>query len=168
MFTSSVLDCTCNRLKEGKVPTLTISFTVPEGTDIQITGLAADAASIPSTEAVLRYWRALSYNGRKLYGQAARLEQHQGSFTLEDIAAHLSIDYESAQSYHRTSGRTAKAWVRDAGEPEPPIRLLAIDYPETATGTGRRTIYTLPPGVADLIADLSPHDADMYAEGGGS
>jgi hypothetical protein len=152
------------------MPTLQIALTVPEGTRIEITGFdgtGGPAASRRSTEAVLRYWRKLSYNGRKLYGQAARLEQQQGSFTLEDIAAHLSIDYESAQSYHRTSGRTAKAWVRDTGEAEPPIRLIWIDYPDTESGTGRRTVYTLPPGVADLIVDLSPHDADLRGGGGG-
>jgi len=151
------------------MPTLQIALTVPEGTTVQITGLdgaGAGAPPVASDEVVLRYWRALSYNGRKLYGAAARLEQQQGSFTLEDIASALSIDYESAQSYHRTSGRTAGAWVRDSGEAEPPIRLVWIDYPETASGTGRRTVYTLPPGVADVIADLSPHDADLHGEGG--
>jgi hypothetical protein len=140
------------------MPTLEIAFTVPEGTTVEITGLdgaGTPAPHVASEEAVLRYWRALSNNGRKLYGAAARIEQHDGpGYTFEDIAANLSITYESARSLHRTSGRTAKAWLRDSGETVPPIRLDDIDYPETASGVGRRTRYELPPGVAELIVDL--------------
>jgi hypothetical protein len=140
------------------MPTLQIVLSVPEGTTVEITGLDGVEPAAPvvaSDEAVLRYWHALSYNGRKIYAAAARIEQQHGiGYTFEDIAANLSITYESAQSFHRTSGRTAKAWLRDSGETVPPIRLIEIGYPQTATGVGRRARYQLPPSVADLIADL--------------
>lgn len=148
------------------MPTFQIALTVPEGTTVEITGLegvGADAPPVLSGDAVLRYWRALSDNGRKVYGAAARIEQQHGvGYTFEDIAANLSVTYESARSFHRTTGRTAKAWLRDTGAAELPIRLDDLDYPETASGTGRRTRYQLPPGVADIIAGLPL----VYGEGG--
>jgi hypothetical protein len=148
------------------MPTLQIALTVPEGTTVEITGLEGVGAAAPSVtpdEAVLRYWRALSNNGRKLYGAAARIEQVKGvGYTLEDIGSNLSITHSSALAVYRNVCRTASAWVRDSGETEAPIHLVEIDYPETATGVGRRTRYQLPPGVADLIADLPL----VYGEGG--
>jgi hypothetical protein len=151
------------------MPTLQIALTVPEGTTVEITGIEGAGASAPpapptaSHEAVLRYWRALSNNGRKLYGAAARIEQQHGvGFTFEDIAANLSITHSSVLAVYRNVCRTATAWVRDSGASEPPIRLVDIDYPQTASGVGRRTRYQLPPGVADLIADLPL----VHTEGG--
>ena len=135
-----------------------IALTVPEGTTIEITGLEGAQPPSPSAspeDAVLRYWKALSYNGRKLFGAAARIEQHQGpGYTLEDIAANLSVTWDSALAYNRNASRTAKAWVRDSGEAEAPIRLVELEYPQTSTGVGRRARWQLPPGVADIIADL--------------
>jgi hypothetical protein len=140
------------------MPTLQITLTVPEGTTVEIDaleGAGTAAPSVTSDEAVLRYWRALSNNGRKLYGAAARIEQVQGTgYTFEDIGSNLNITHSSVLAVYRNVCRTANAWMSDSGESEPPIRLVEIDYPETLTGGGRRTRYQLPPGVANLIADL--------------
>jgi hypothetical protein len=148
------------------MPTLHIALTVPEGTTVEITGLEEAGAAAPpvaSKEAVLRYWKALTNNGRKLYGAAARIEQMEGAgYTFEDIGSNLSITHSSVLAVYRNVCRTATAWVHDSGLTDPPIRLVEIDYPQTSTGVGRRTRYQLPPGVADLIADLPL----VYGEGG--
>jgi len=74
-------------------------------------------------------------------------------FTLEDIAANLSLEYESVRSLHRTSGRAAKKWRGEKGV-EAPIRLDELEYPETEDGTGRRTRCKLPDDVAEVVVGL--------------
>lgn len=138
------------------MPTISIQLTVPAGTTVSVLGLEGLAAvEADQADPIERYWRDyLSDNGRKIYAAAARLEEYQGSFSLEDIANVLSVDYESAKSMHRTSGRTARVWRSDTGNAEPPIRLIWIDYEPDAEHGGSRTTYRLPPSVADAINTL--------------
>jgi hypothetical protein len=141
------------------MPTFEVTFTVPKGTTVAITGLEAGATlgspEVSLEDAVQDYWRHyLSDNARKIYASAARIEDvHGPGYTLEDIAQNLSLDYESVRSLHRTSGRTAKTWQAEK-RVAPPIRLEAMEYPETESGTHRRTRYRLPPGVAEIVEDL--------------
>lgn len=60
---------------------------------------------------VATYWSEyLGKNGRALYGAAAKVELSDGpGYTLKGIADAMGVSYESAQSIHRTTGRTAKA-----------------------------------------------------------
>ncbi len=140
------------------MPTVEIKLSFPEGTNVQVTGLdAAQVSLTPSVEdPVERYFNDyLSYNGRKVFGTAARIEDFRGrpGFTLEDIAASLSVDYATVKSWHRTTGRAAKRWRRDTGTQEP-IRFEWIDYQEFDDGAGARTAYRLPNDVAGVIRDL--------------
>jgi hypothetical protein len=139
------------------VPTLEFKITVPEGTTVTITGLEgamAPSSAMTQEEAVERYWRDyLSDNTRKLFRQAAAIETFSGAgYTLEDIAQHLSLDYESVRSFAQTQGRTARRWRDETGTPEP-IRLEAENYGEAASGM--RTSYHLPQGVAETIDILA-------------
>jgi hypothetical protein len=139
------------------VPTLELKITVPEGTTVTIAGLEGAAATSPvmtEEEAVERYWRDyLSDNTRKLFRQAAAIETFSGpGYTLEDIAQHLSLDYQSVRSFAQTQGRTARRWRDETGTPEP-IRLEAENYGEAASGM--RTSYHLPQGVAETIDILA-------------
>jgi hypothetical protein len=139
-------------------PTFQLTLTVPEGTTVTIASLESPMivrSSVTLEQAVEDYWRQyLSDNSRKVYGAAARIEEVRGAgYTLDDIAQTLSLTYESVRSLHRTSGRTARKWRAEKGV-DPPIRLVAIAYPETDTGTRRRTLYQLPPGVADIVVNL--------------
>jgi hypothetical protein len=139
------------------VPTLEFKITVPEGTTVTISGLegaVTTAASMTQEDAVERYWRDyLSDNTRKLFRQAAALEMFRGTgYTLEDIAQHLSLDYESVRSFAQTQGRTARRWREETGIREP-IRLEAENYGEAASGM--RTSYHLPQGVAETIEVLA-------------
>lgn len=140
------------------MPTLELKITVPEGTTVNIVGLEKSATT-PEVAATLenaaeRYWRDyLSDNTRKLLASAARLQESSGpGFTLEDIAANLSITYESVRSYKQTLGRPARRWKEDTGTPEP-IQLWWNDY-HTA-GAGRRTVYFLPEGVVETVSSLA-------------
>jgi hypothetical protein len=139
--------------RRPSVPTLEFKITVPEGTTVTIAGLEGAVATSPvmtQVEAVERYWRDyLSDNTRKLFRQAAAIETFRGpGYTLEDIAQHLSLDYESVRSFAQTQGRTARRWRDETGTPEP-IRLEAENYGEA--GSGMRTSYHLPQGVAETI-----------------
>jgi len=138
------------------MPTISIELKVADGTTVSIAGLdeAAPMAAEEQQDPIERYWREyLSDNGRKIYGAAARLEDLHGPFTLEDIARVLSVDYETALSWHRTSGRSARKWHDDTGT-EKPIWLDWTDYAWHSEYGGNRTVYRLPPGVADVIKDL--------------
>jgi hypothetical protein len=143
------------------MPTLEFKLTVPDGTKITILG-AEGATIVPADVAhednIERYWRDyLSDNGRKIYGAAARIETFRGpGYTLEDIAQNLGIDYESVRSLHRTSGRTAKKWREDTGIVAP-IRLVDGPYEWSESHGGMRTVYRLPPGVADAIEHAPIH-----------
>jgi hypothetical protein len=146
---------------EQALPTLEFKITVPEGTTVTIAGLEGLVPTPPSVsqeEAIARYWHDyLSDNTRKLFRQAAAIETFSGpGYTLEDIAQHLSLDYESVRSFAQTQGRTARRWRDETGTPEP-IRLEWENYGETAKAEGMRTSYHLPPGVADAIEILDAH-----------
>ncbi len=137
--------------------TLEFKITVPEGTTVTIAALEGAVAASPvmtQEEAVERYWRDyLSDNTRKLFRQAAAIETFSGpGYTLEDIAQHLNLDYESVRSFAQTQGRTARRWRDETDTPEP-IRLEAEHYGEAASGM--RTSYHLPIGVAETIDALS-------------
>lgn len=142
------------------MPEITIKISIPEGTSINLGGLESVLSTVGSAGAesqdhVARYWNEyLSPNGRKVFGQAARRECHAGpGYTLEDLAAGLSIDYESIKSYHRSTGRAAKRWHRDTGLAEP-IKLVSRSYEWDREHEGWRTEYQLPEGVAAKITDL--------------
>lgn len=119
-------------------------------------GAVAPSTAIPLEEAVERYWTEfLSDNTRKLFRQAAAIETFSGPpYTLEDIAQHLSLDYESVRSFAQTQGRIARRWRDETGTPEP-IRLEWEDYGETGKAGGMRTSYHLPQGVAEIIDVLA-------------
>lgn len=139
------------------MPTITITIDVPD--DVQISVDQQDdkaSQGAPEAEEVERYFRSyLSDNGRKLYRAVALLEEHRGpGYTLSDIAASLSIDYPSAQSYHRTSGRSGRRWKEETGT-EPPIQLVSISYDWIEEEQGMRSRYRLPSGVAEVIAHLN-------------
>jgi hypothetical protein len=141
----------------GAMPTLELKITVPEGTTVNIVGLEGATTLETSTtpeDAAERYWRDyLSDNTRKLLASAARLQEVRGpNFTLEDIAANLSITYESVRSYKQTLGRPARKWKEDTGTPEP-IQLHWKDY--HVAGGGMRTAYYLPEGMAETISALA-------------
>lgn len=135
--------------------TITISIAVPDDATVTVDqkGAASTTSSVRSTEEIERYFRDyLSDNGRKLYQAAARIERQQqgGGYTLGDLAANLSIDYTSAQSFHRTSGRSARKWHDDTAT-EAPIVLEDLTYSWVDKENGMRTSYQLPPGVAEVI-----------------
>jgi hypothetical protein len=143
------------------MPTITITIDVPDGTAVSVDNapdeeLTPEAGTV--TEKVLpggveRYYRSyLSDNGRELYEAAAAIERESGpGYTLNDIAERMGREYESAQSIHRTTGRSARRW-RDDTDTEAPIRLEWMDYTWDESEGGMRTSYRLPEGVADEIA----------------
>ncbi len=140
------------------MPTLEIKLTVPDGTTVQVAGLGGLGVSVAESleNPVERYFNDyLSNNGRKVFGAAARIEDFRGKpgFTLEDLAANLSVDYETVKSWHRTTGRAAKRWRNETGTQEP-IRFDWIDYKEFDDGAGERTAYRLPQNVAEIIQPL--------------
>jgi hypothetical protein len=135
------------------LPVITIQITVPEGTQVVVNPEAdVSASTSPARDSVERYFRHfLSDNGRRLYAAAARLEDFSGpGYTLGDIAANLSIDYPSAQSFHRTSGRSARRWHDETGT-DAPIQLLGISYEWVEAEHGMRSRYRLPDGVAPML-----------------
>lgn len=133
---------------------ITITLNVPDGTSLEVAECHEPAAVLSQADAVKKYWQEyLSSNGRKVYRAAANIETLPAKgpgYTFEDIAATLSITYESAKSMHRTSGRSARKWRDDTGTEEP-IRLERIDYVEVDENHSERTMYQLPPGIADEI-----------------
>lgn len=140
------------------MPILEIKLNLPEGTTVEISGLGEVAApkSVSADDGIRRYFNEyLSNNGRKVFSAAARIEDFRGrpGFTFEDLAANLSVNYESVKSWHRTSGRSAKRWRRETGTQEP-IRFDWIAYGDVAPGGGERTMYRLPEQVAEVIRDL--------------
>jgi len=143
--------------REDAMPTLEFKITVPEGTTVKILGLEGAATletnSTPE-DAAERYWRVyLRDNTRKLLASAARLQESTGpNFTLEDIAANLSITYESVRSYKQTLGRPERKWQEDTDTP-PPIQLHWNDY--HVAGGGMRTVYHLSEGMAETISTLA-------------
>jgi hypothetical protein len=139
------------------MPRLIITLDLPEGTKVSLGGDAGIAvAAGTNRDPVEEYWTDyLSPSGRKLYEAAARIERIDGAgFTLEDIADNLSIDYESAKSYHRNSGRTATRWEREKGIPAPIQLVFDGTYMAQKGGSGLRSQYALPAGAAEKIRDL--------------
>jgi len=142
------------------MPTLTISLSVPDGTAISIAGIEGGqlVQAQPARDPVEEYWTDyLSPSGRKIYGAAALIETHTGpGYTFEDMAESLSVDYESAKSYHRNSGRTAGRWERDKGTPAPVRLEFDGDYGPQDGASGWRSRYALPTGVAEKIRFFPP------------
>jgi hypothetical protein len=140
------------------MPILEIKLTLPEGTKVEIAGLEdlASEEGNAGDEAIRHYFNEyLSNNGRKVFGAAARIEDFHGrpGFTLDDVAANLSVTYETVKSWHRTTGRSAKRWRRERGRTEP-IRFEWIDYSPVDDAGAQRTIYRLPAHVVEVIRDL--------------
>jgi hypothetical protein len=142
------------------MPTITIRIDLPEGATVSIeegpAGTAipeAGTLETPSSGDVERYWRSyLSDNGRELYRAAAAIEHESGpGYTLNHIADRIGREYSSAQSIHRTTGRSARKWHDDTGT-DAPIQLEWLDYAWSDAEGGMRTSYQLPEGVADRIA----------------
>ncbi len=148
------------RARRGdRLAVATASTTRTARREDRASGADSNATAWPAPrdpEEVERYFRHyLSDNGRKLYAAAARIEQHRGpGYTLSDIAANLSLEYGSALSIHRTSGRSARRWKAETGT-EAPIQLVWIGYDWVDEEQGMRTRYQLPPGVTEVIARLS-------------
>jgi hypothetical protein len=136
------------------MPKLVITLEVPEGTMVSMGG-DASIELLPDSERepIEEYWTDfLSPNGRRLYRAAAEIEGTRGpGFSLEDIALHLRLDYESVKSYHRNSGRTATRWKREKGT-QAPIRLVFDgNYGPQEGAGGWRSRYKLPERVAEEI-----------------
>lgn len=139
------------------MPSITITVDAPEGFRISVDQRSDTESRVaPDRDQIERYFHHyLSENGRKLYRAAALLEQHRGpGYTLSDIAASLSIDYPSAQSFHRTSGRSGRRWEHDTGT-EPPIQLINTAYDWVEEEHGMRSRYELPASVAEVIGNLN-------------
>ncbi|MGO9956200.1 MAG: hypothetical protein ACLP50_09520 [Solirubrobacteraceae bacterium] len=132
------------------MPTVVITIEIPDGASISINAAADDSRSPVET-----YWSDyLSDNGRELYAAAGEVQLTKGpDFTLHDLADQMGREYASAQSIHRTTGRTEKRWKQDMGS-DAPIQLIATDYTWDEEHQGNRTTYRLPDGVADEIAAL--------------
>jgi hypothetical protein len=140
------------------MPTVTITIEAPEGFTISVDQQevgAPERAGSADRQAVERYFRDyLSDNGRELYRAAARREQDHGpDYTLSELASDLKIGYSSAQSMHRTSGRSARRWKAET-KTEAPIQLIDTSYDYIPEEGGRRTRYRLPAGVAEIIGTL--------------
>jgi hypothetical protein len=138
--------------------TITLTIDIPDGSEVSVdteqSGTEPDATA-PDPKQVEDYWsHYLSDNGRRLYRAAAMLERHQGPFTLSELAQAMSITYESVQSYHRTSGRSARKFRDDHGV-DAPIVLEDLAYTWVPADNGMRTTYQLPEGVADLIVTFN-------------
>jgi hypothetical protein len=136
------------------MPRLIITLDLPEGTTVSFESQGGvDVSSESGRDPVEEYWTDyLKPNGRRLYWAAASIEGAlDGSFSLEDIARHLKLDYDSVKSYHRNSGRTAAKWEREKGKP-PPVQLVFDgNYGPQEGAAGWRSRYRLPAGVADKV-----------------
>lgn len=143
------------------MPTITIRIEAPEGFAITADEapdetLSPEAGTVHTKSlpgGVEDYFRNyLSDNGRELYRAAAGVEQDSGpGYTLDDVAERMGREYGSAQSIHRTTGRSARRWKDDTGT-EAPIRLDWIEYEWDESQGGMRTSYRLPKGVAEQVA----------------
>lgn len=142
------------------MPTITITIELPEGSTVSADTapdeeLSPEAGTVSSksmpggeTEYFHDY---LSDNGRELYRAAAQVERDSGpGYTLDDVAEQMGRKYGSAQSIHRTTGRSARKWKDDTGT-EAPIRLEWVEYEWDQSQRGMRTSYRLPEGVAEEI-----------------
>lgn len=140
------------------MPRITIHIDAPEGCEITVVQDKQQRAEAPTPDedAVETYWRDyLSDNGRRLYGAAADFELANGiGYTLSHIGQRMGKSYESARSYHRTSGRSARRW-RDDGGGDAPIVLVDMGYSWDPEFDGMRTSYRLPEGVAEKIVTFS-------------
>jgi hypothetical protein len=138
-----------------------IRITVPDDAKVSVNSAEADVvvSNPPYVDPVARYWRDyLSASGRKLYAAAASIERHKGpGFTFDDLAETLSVTYDSVQSWHRNSGRTAKRWRSETSLPEP-IRFEMRSYEWEVGVEGMRTRYGLPEGVGERILELQAMD----------
>ena len=86
-----------------------------------------------------------------MYRAAAEIEMNSGvGYTLEEIAEHMDVPYGSAQSMHRSTGRTAKRWRRDHSTTEP-IYLDDTGYEWHEDRGGWRSSYRPPHGVAEQV-----------------
>lgn len=142
------------------MPKLIITLDLPEGTTVTMSG-DAGAGLVPdsSREPAEEYWTDyLSPSGRRLYRAAAEIESMSGpGFSLEDVARHLDLDYESVKSYHRNSGRTAARWKREKGTPAPIQLVFDGNYGPQEGAEGWRSRYRLPDRVAgEILARSSP------------
>lgn len=140
-------------------PTITFSIEVPDGVTVSIKGIESALASsaAPARDPAEEYFNDyLSPSGRKLYRAAAGLERERdgGGFTFEDIASVLGVDYESAKSYHRNSGRTAARWEREQGTATPIQLEHTGEYGPQQGADGWRSRYTLGDGVAERILEI--------------
>jgi hypothetical protein len=137
--------------------TVKIELTVPDGTNVVITGLPVEtqnSSGSAETAAFKEYWNRLSKNGQMVFRAAAELEENSGvGYSLEDIADHLGAAYESVRSMHRTSGRSARKWRKDTGTDEP-IKLECLDYKWDGSRGGMRSTYELSAGAAHAIKKL--------------
>lgn len=143
------------------MPTIEIRITLPEGTDVKVEQLDPGQAAPrelqpgPASEPIATYWRTyLSDNARKVFRTAARIEEVTGpGFTFDDIARSLRVTHDTVQSWHRTTGRTAKRWRADTNTQEP-VHLEEVDYAWRENVAGMRTSYRLPAGVEERIREL--------------
>ena len=133
---------------------ITITITIPAGATVEI---ASDEQALPSPNraAIAEFFNHyLSDNGRLLYSAAARHEvEDEDAYSFHDIATEAGIAYETAKSYHRNAGRSAKRWEEDTHD-SPPIRLVEKGYRWDAAHQGMRATYRLPDGVAEIIGEL--------------
>lgn len=131
---------------------LTIEIEVPEGAEVRVTHVEESGEA---RDSLLEFWQYyLRPNAQRFYRAAAVFEEAEGpGFTLEDVASAMSVTYESAKSYHRNAGRSARRWREEKGE-EAPIRLISTDYGPRGTESKWRTKYRLPEGVAGRVADM--------------
>lgn len=129
--------------------TVTITIEIPGDAKVAVQHSSTEEAAV-SPEA--HYWEHyLSNNGRRVYRAAAEIEMNSGvGYTLEDIADHMGVPYGSAQSMHRSTGRTAGRWRRDHATTEP-IHLDDMGYEWHADRQGMRNAYRLPHRVAEQI-----------------
>ena len=140
------------------MPTIEIRITIPEGAEIEVQQVdsapATDRSPIP--DHVGAYWHQyLSDNGRRIFGAAADIQSSgEAPFSLEDVAGKLRVPPPTALSWYRTVGRTAKKW-REQRDSQEPIRLKEVDYLWDEASQGMRTLYELPPWVAEQILRYS-------------
>jgi hypothetical protein len=132
------------------MPKITITITVPEGSTVEVEQ-ASEHETDP--ELVERFFdHYLSDNGRKVFRAAAICERRgDKAFSFDDIAREAKVAYETAKSYHRNSGRSARRWREDT-QSEAPVRLLEDGYGWDAKRRGMRATYRLPDGVAEILA----------------
>ncbi len=134
------------------MPTITITIETPGDAKVAVQQSSSEAEPV-SPEA--HYWEHyLSENGCRVYRAAAEIEMNSGvGYTLEEIAEHMGVPYGSAQSMHRSTGRTAKRWRRDHSTTEP-IYLDDMGYEWHEDRRGWRNSYRLPHRAAEQITSF--------------